>query len=364
MFFDKYPYSNLHEINLDWILRQIVEFKNISDNIPNLLDAAIQDFLQKHPEYITTVEDGAITYPKFNDDVLTTDDDLTAMTNNIVANKVTTSATLSALIHRLNYKHVTVSSNNWVSDNGIYSNSVELPSINNTCAVILALPNTSITTTNIEAYANWMYCMPMTDMVVFYSRSAITTDLDLTICYATGADSNNAYPNPLYNPIYKVVNSEARINGSLTVRDELDSPTITAISTALTTLNNKTVELESLITNLSDSRYWRKAGEITSNTVITISTEVWNSAHEFLIVWRLSDNNFWTSININKTPTYSPYVSSYYFSAEYHSTFGFYLGLDSTSSTYKLAPTTAWTSGTYGNTSLTINDIKAFLYYK
>lgn len=106
-FGERFPYADTHELNLDWILKQIKEF---NDKIPGMFEEigkklnapdengdvgdflinvgqgktkwenmetrfipyimqAVDEWLNEHPEATTTVEDGSITIPKFNKEV-------------------------------------------------------------------------------------------------------------------------------------------------------------------------------------------------------------------------------------------------------------------------------------------------------
>ena len=41
-FFNEYPYTNLHEVNLDYVIKKIQEFENITNNI---LDKKIDSYI-------------------------------------------------------------------------------------------------------------------------------------------------------------------------------------------------------------------------------------------------------------------------------------------------------------------------------
>lgn len=71
--FDNFPYTNFHELNLDWILKKIKELSEQWDRfkidvVPTIKEE-VDDWLNAHPEATTTVMDGAITeakiYPPF-----------------------------------------------------------------------------------------------------------------------------------------------------------------------------------------------------------------------------------------------------------------------------------------------------------
>lgn len=79
--FRQFPYTNFHEINLDWILNKIKElWKSVSDideKVDNFIietEPTIRDevdkWLDDHPEATTTVEDGSITKSKLNKELL------------------------------------------------------------------------------------------------------------------------------------------------------------------------------------------------------------------------------------------------------------------------------------------------------
>lgn len=105
--FENFPYTNLHNLNLDWIIQHIKEFEehypdimlyiNKKINVPNVnpmgdpgkflmslgngntswedigevyedeIREAVNEWLNDHPEATTTVEDGSITLPKLNE---------------------------------------------------------------------------------------------------------------------------------------------------------------------------------------------------------------------------------------------------------------------------------------------------------
>lgn len=109
--FENFPYTNMHELNLDWIIGVIKEFKEKYPDIITELEKklnkplidpigregsflmsngdgstkwedisvsyrqeiinAVDEWLEEHPEVTTTVEDGSITTRKFNNQVYT-----------------------------------------------------------------------------------------------------------------------------------------------------------------------------------------------------------------------------------------------------------------------------------------------------
>lgn len=69
-FWNKYPMTNFHELNLDWILGKIKELdytvKHWIKEITPIITETVNDWLNDHPEATTTVTDGSITIDKFN----------------------------------------------------------------------------------------------------------------------------------------------------------------------------------------------------------------------------------------------------------------------------------------------------------
>lgn len=69
--FRQFPYSNFHEINLDWIIRQVKEVKETLDNFiidtTNIIVDTVNQWLVDHPEATTTVQDGSLTAAKFTE---------------------------------------------------------------------------------------------------------------------------------------------------------------------------------------------------------------------------------------------------------------------------------------------------------
>lgn len=67
--FNEFPQTNFHELNLDWIIKVIREIQKEWDDFKidweQDVIAQIDNWLESHPEYITTVMDGSLTEPKF-----------------------------------------------------------------------------------------------------------------------------------------------------------------------------------------------------------------------------------------------------------------------------------------------------------
>ena len=66
-----WPYTNFHDLNLDWIIETI---KVYTKKVDDLFNFGLYDYVEKvlaaHPEWTTTVMDGAITMPKLASDVI------------------------------------------------------------------------------------------------------------------------------------------------------------------------------------------------------------------------------------------------------------------------------------------------------
>ena len=81
-FRNKYPYTDFHELNLSWVLDKLIEFDEkikemyrrfdewVADTTPLIIET-VNNWLNSHPEATTTVEDGSITAPKFNETLWT-----------------------------------------------------------------------------------------------------------------------------------------------------------------------------------------------------------------------------------------------------------------------------------------------------
>ena len=78
--FRQFPYTNFHDLNLDWVLRRIKELwqgvGDLDEKVDNFItetEPIIKDevdkWLDEHPEATTTVEDGSLTLPKFSDEL-------------------------------------------------------------------------------------------------------------------------------------------------------------------------------------------------------------------------------------------------------------------------------------------------------
>lgn len=63
----KFPYTNFHELNLDWIIETIKKLEKVYETIPESLQVFVNNWLDEHPEATTTVEDGSLTASKFTD---------------------------------------------------------------------------------------------------------------------------------------------------------------------------------------------------------------------------------------------------------------------------------------------------------
>lgn len=82
--FESWPFTNFHDLNLDWIIKTVKEWTKTMDNVRNDIykfmqsdfREAIEDIIIKHPEWVTTVTDHSITLRKLAADVLNRLDDV------------------------------------------------------------------------------------------------------------------------------------------------------------------------------------------------------------------------------------------------------------------------------------------------
>lgn len=67
--FNEFPYTNFHELNLDWLIKAVKEAVNtVTDFTANWEDKVkddVNEWLDTHPEATTTVQDNSITVNKF-----------------------------------------------------------------------------------------------------------------------------------------------------------------------------------------------------------------------------------------------------------------------------------------------------------
>lgn len=82
----KYPYTNFHELNLDWIVGKIKEYDSVisSKLSDDNLTAIISELLEQHPEWVSTVVDGSISYQKLDADLKAVYDEIVDYLNNNV----------------------------------------------------------------------------------------------------------------------------------------------------------------------------------------------------------------------------------------------------------------------------------------
>lgn len=68
--FNEFPYTNIHELNLDWLIKAVKEavttIEHIGDNWEEKVKEDVDQWLTDHPEATTTIPDGSITINKFS----------------------------------------------------------------------------------------------------------------------------------------------------------------------------------------------------------------------------------------------------------------------------------------------------------
>lgn len=64
--FDNWPYVDLSKLNLDWVLRVCKQAEAAVNNLGSRIYEAVDEWIQKHPEAVTTVQDGSITRAKLS----------------------------------------------------------------------------------------------------------------------------------------------------------------------------------------------------------------------------------------------------------------------------------------------------------
>ena len=84
--FNEFPYTNFHEINLDWILKTIKELEkamaDFSIKWGEEISENVDQWLTEHPEATTTVQDNSLTTAKYQDGSITGD----KIANNTISN--------------------------------------------------------------------------------------------------------------------------------------------------------------------------------------------------------------------------------------------------------------------------------------
>ena len=72
--FNWFPGTNMHDLDLDWIIKTVKEMYNKLDaftkSVTDTIVETVNQWLDDHPEATTTIEDGSITKEKLNDSLL------------------------------------------------------------------------------------------------------------------------------------------------------------------------------------------------------------------------------------------------------------------------------------------------------
>lgn len=67
---NKYPYTDFHELNADWIIGKIHQLENKVLSFSDKIKEYVFSWLDEHPEATTTVQDGSLTFEKFANNTL------------------------------------------------------------------------------------------------------------------------------------------------------------------------------------------------------------------------------------------------------------------------------------------------------
>lgn len=70
-FFNEYPYTDMHELNADWILKEVGELHKRVDDFSPEMQEYVNKWLEEHPEATTTVLDNSITFNKLTNELKT-----------------------------------------------------------------------------------------------------------------------------------------------------------------------------------------------------------------------------------------------------------------------------------------------------
>lgn len=67
--FEHFPYTNFHELNLDWLLESMRQLADDMENYDANMQQFVDQWMADHPEVTTTVQDGSLTIEKFTDEL-------------------------------------------------------------------------------------------------------------------------------------------------------------------------------------------------------------------------------------------------------------------------------------------------------
>lgn len=114
------------------------------------------------------------------------------------------------------------------------------------------------------------------------------------------------------------------------------------------------------IQSLDSKRSWKNIAHIKHATSgnVNVTPDELQSAKEFMIEWRLNDSHLWTNMSMPRT--FSPIISTMYFSDSYRAVLGLKI-----SKLGSININTEWTGGKHGTTVLTAADnLELYVYMR
>lgn len=68
--FEQFPYTNFHELNLDWIIKKVKQFQNSIDNINGQITEIVQEYLssvEMNAMYVADTETIILKFEEVSD---------------------------------------------------------------------------------------------------------------------------------------------------------------------------------------------------------------------------------------------------------------------------------------------------------